>query len=404
VFVSQTHLPQLLDLAHYTDPVVRERELRDLFLPGWHCVAVWDQFRRDGDYRTFELLGRPLILWRTGDRITAFLNVCTHRFSTLTDKPCGHFAGRMKCQYHGWEYDSQGNTCKIPDAQSFRPLKKGELGLREYRVELVGQLVFVTLNDAAPPLRDYLGAELVELCEGHFSREHRLTNMADLSPPCNWKIVVENLLESYHLESVHPKTFKRFPVPEHCTHEFHPTYDYYIHDYREEPGSVALEKFACRMTGQAPELKWRHIVRYPNIAVGGSGPIYYLAMIWPVTGTTCRELVFTMHYAGPRGRWGSFWVHRLMKRFGGFTARQIQNEDMAIFPSIQRGTSSPDRPHSGGLISAREERIVAFQEYVLRGLGEPVPASHPAMSQCIVSAESTADVDAVLVQAASVNG
>jgi choline monooxygenase len=370
VFVHDTHLPQLLSLAHYSDPAVQEREIQRLFLPGWHCLALWEQFRRDGDFKTIEVLGRPLLLWRRGDRIRAFLNVCSHRFSLLTDRPMGCFPGRLKCQYHGWEYDETGNTCKIPDAQSFRPLKKGELGLREYRAELLGQLVFVTLDDAAPPLCDYLGPDLAQLCREHFSMEHRLTYIGDKVQPCNWKIVIENLLESYHIEAVHPRTFRRFPVPEHCTHTFYPTYDYYIHDYRDEPDSVAAEKFICRLTGQPLDLKWRHILRYPNIAVGGSGPWYYLLMVFPLTPATCRFLTFTMHYPGPPGQWKTRLLHRVLKRFGTFMGKQINREDARIYPGIQRGLTAPDRPHGGGLISAREERIFAFQRHLLQHLGD----------------------------------
>jgi len=369
VFVSQTHLPQLLDASHYVDPAFHELEVERLFLPGWHCVAVWDQFPHDGDYLTIEILGRPLILWRTGNAIRAFLNVCAHRFCMLTDKARGRFGDRIKCQYHGWEYDATGNTCKIPDAQNFRPLTKGELGLKEYHVDLVGQLVFVTLNDDAPPLRGYLGPDLVELCERRFSRNHRITRIADMPTPCNWKLVLENMLDAYHIECVHPKTFKYSPPSEHCTHTFHDTYDYYIHDYQDEPASANAERLLCKVTGQPLDLKWRHILRYPNIAVGGSGPWYYMEMIWPETPTTCRILVFTLHDPGRRGRVFTFLMHRLLMRLGSAVAAQVQREDAGIFAAIQHGTSAPDRPYGGGLISAREERIFAFQKFVLRETG-----------------------------------
>jgi len=376
MFVSQTHLPPLLNTSHYTDPAFHQLEVDRLFLPAWHCLAMWDQFPHDGDYHTVELFGRPLILWRTQDRIRTFLNVCSHRFCLLTNKARGRFQDRMKCQYHGWEYDCEGNTCRIPDAQSFRPLKKGELGLREYRTEQLGQLVFVTLNDEAPALEEYLGVDLVEMCQQRFSLQHRITYTWDHIAPCNWKVMIENLLESYHIESVHPKTFKRYPVPEHCSHTFHPTYDYYIHDYRDEPDSVAPEKLFCRLTGYPLDLKWRHILRYPSIAVAGAGPWYYFQQAFPITPQSCRIQSFVMHYAGPRGRWDTFLLHRVLKRLGTWAGRQINREDAGVFPSIQRGTASPDRPHGGGLISAREERVFAFQEFVLRATGQPLPDGH----------------------------
>jgi phenylpropionate dioxygenase-like ring-hydroxylating dioxygenase large terminal subunit len=372
MFVSESHLPQLLEPAHYTDPAFAQLELARLFLPGWHCIGLLDQFRRDGDFCTTALFGRPLISWRIDGVVRTFLNVCAHRFCVLTDRPTGHFPRRITCQYHGWEYDESGNTCRIPDAQHFRPLKKGELGLREYRTETVGQLIFVTLDDRAPGLAEFLSPELVRFCRSHFSPEHRLTQVAEQAVRCNWKVVVENLLEAYHIETVHPRSFKRSPAPEHCSHEFHPTHDHYVHDYSAE-SHATWERRLLRLTGQTPECRWHHILRYPNVALGGAGPCHYVQMIYPTGPDTCRLLWLAMHYSGPRGRVWPFLMHRLIYRGARHFLKQVQREDARIYPSIHRGTAAPDRPHGGGLLSAREERIFAFQEHVLRETGQPLP-------------------------------
>src|SRR5262249_49364723 len=146
-----------------------------LFLPSWQCIGALTDAPQIGDFFTAEFYGRPLVCWHTSQGFQTFLNVCTHRFCTLTDKPRGHFAERIKCQYHGWEYDETGNTCKIPDAQHFRPLKKGELGLREFRTETVGQLIFASFQDSPPPLTEFLGSRLTAWCLKNFSPRHRLT-------------------------------------------------------------------------------------------------------------------------------------------------------------------------------------------------------------------------------------
>lgn len=366
MFQHSNHLPQRLQPDHYDSPEQHARELTACFEPAWHCVGVLEQLPRVGDFLTLQILDRPLIVWRTApDQVKTFLNVCTHRFSTLNDRPCGHAAERLKCQYHGWEYDQDGNTCKIPDAQSFRPLKKGELGLREYRTEQVGQLIFVTFNAQAVDLRTFLGAELVELCERWFTPQHRLTIVNDRELACNWKIVVENVLESYHIACVHPKSFADYPPPEHCHHDFHPTYDHYTHDFTDEPRYAKPERIVARLIGREPDYCWHHLLRYPHVIVGGAGPWHYVQMIWPTSPTTCFSRWITMHDSGPRDRWWSFLLHRGLYRYGRRMARQVQDEDAAIYPKVQQGTSVTDRPHSGGLISVREERIFAFQDYIL---------------------------------------
>jgi choline monooxygenase len=383
MFRSTQHLPQRLTPEHYTSADVHQQELDRMFLPGWHCIGAWPDAPHIGDYFTVDLLGQPLVCWHTSRGFQTFLNVCTHRFCTLTDKPRGRRAQRLKCQYHGWEYDEDGNTCKIPDAQHFRPLKKGELGLREFRTETAGQLIFASLNENPLPLSDYLGPQLTGWCRRYFSPEHRLTCRNELELRCNWKIVVENVLESYHLECVHPGTFAAFPEPEDCTHEFHPTYDYYRHDVSRIPAYTRPEGWAAWLSGREPEHFWEHILRYPNVVLGGAGPWHYIQMIFPTGPETCRCVWYTMHNSGPKGQLWPFLVHRGLKRIGAASAKRIQAEDAVIYPSVHRGTAARHRPYGGGLISAREERIFTFQDYVLKTLSgeqphDVVPTPPPA--------------------------
>lgn len=373
MFHSTHHLPQRLAPEHYTSPDVYQRELDRMFLPGWHCLGALTDAPRVGDYFTTDLFGRPVICWHTSRGFQTFLNVCTHRFCTLTDKCRGRFEHRMKCQYHGWEYDDEGNTCKIPDAQHFRPLKKGELGLREFRTETVGQLIFVSLCENPVPLAEFLGPRLTDWCRRYFSPQHRLTLRSELPLNCNWKIVIENILESYHLECVHPKSFATFPDAQDCTHEFYPTYDYYKHDTSRVPAYVWPERWVAWASQREPEYFWEHILRYPNVVLGGSGPWHYIQMIYPTGPETCRSVWYVMHYSGPKGKLWPFLVHRGLMRYGAFMTRRVQREDAAVYPSIHRGTASPHRPHGGGLISAREERIFTFQDYVLKMLSDEPP-------------------------------
>lgn len=375
MFHSTQHLPQRLSADHYRSPDIYRRELDRMFLPGWHCAGVLPDAPHLGDFFTIELFDTPLVCWHTAQGFQTFLNVCTHRFCTLTDRPRGRFGARIKCQYHGWEYDESGNTCKIPDAQHFRPLKKGELGLREFKTETIGQLIFVSFHERPAPLREFLGPKLTAWCERYFSLQHRLTHKRDLHLDCNWKIVVENVLEAYHLACVHRKSFGTYPAAERCFHEFHPTYDYYLNDCSDKTHLVKLERLVARLSGREPELFWEHILRYPNVILGGSGPWHYIQMIYPTGPETCRSIWYNMHDTGPKGKVWPFLLHRLLKRVGSANIARIQTEDAGIYPSIHRGTVAAARPHGGGLISAREERIFTFQDYVLKGLSDARPES-----------------------------
>ena len=210
MFISDTHLPQLLPGKAYSDEDWYAREVADVLVPAWHAVAATNQFPKDGSFVSFELLGNPVVLRRDEGVIRAFLNVCPHRFAKVTNESSG-CAAILKCGYHGWEFDGQtGQTKRIPDAPSFRPLKKGELGLLKFQVEVCGGIVFVSVGKPSESVAaklqasgcDAVARTSVTNCVGRM----------EVSLDVNWKVAVENTLESYHIAEVHPTTFGTAPV------------------------------------------------------------------------------------------------------------------------------------------------------------------------------------------------
>ena len=361
MFINDSHLPQLLSAEHYISAEQHEREVERLFLPGWHCIGLLSELPRDGDYLTLELLGRPLIAWRSGGEVHTFLNVCSHRSSNLRSERCGHVGDQLKCQYHGWEYDETGNTRKIPDAKSFRPMKPGLLGLTKFRTEMCGQLIFMTFNDEAPSLREWLGP-MFELAEGWYTPDHGQLLVDDSEHDANWKVVVENFLEGYHLECIHPTTFGTFPDESRCTHEFHEEWDWYRDNYSREGNR--MERLICRGAGVEPQYTWHHLLRYPNIIFGVMALFNFAQTIVPIAPGRCRVMTRFVVYPGRRGRVRTWLMRKLLRAWGRRFWKKVIAEDGSIFPSVQRGLSSPEHP-KGGLISIREERIFPFQQYIL---------------------------------------
>src|SRR5437868_1689071 len=55
MFISDTHLPQLIAPRDYTSPEQFNRENERLFLPAWHCVGSLSDLPRDGDFFTTKI-------------------------------------------------------------------------------------------------------------------------------------------------------------------------------------------------------------------------------------------------------------------------------------------------------------------------------------------------------------
>src|SRR5262245_62483974 len=113
MFVNQHHLRHLLRPDQYVSEEQYRAELRHLFQPAWHPLATVRDLAKPGDFLTFNLFETPLLLRNCDGELCAFLNVCPHRHSLLSNKPKGH-SEAFRCQYHGWEFDKDGHTGKIP--------------------------------------------------------------------------------------------------------------------------------------------------------------------------------------------------------------------------------------------------------------------------------------------------
>jgi choline monooxygenase len=368
-FTSETHLPHLLSADSYVSAERWNHERESLFLPAWHCVAQTSDLTAEGSFKTLSLLGHPLILWRTAGEIRCYLNVCSHRHCLLTGKATGRMP-LLKCQYHGWEYDRDGDTRRIPDARSFKPLAPGTLGLRRYRVETVGQLVFVSLAEAPEPLDDQLGGQRTYL-EDLFSEDWQPLLTVAQEVDANWKVLAENVLEGYHLEAVHVNTFRKFAPADACRHAVHDRWTTYTEAPLEADAKPRGQaEFAARLLGVKAEPEYHHLFCYPNFAASRMTLYNWAQSILPLGPGKAVSYwqIFQLrgHSRSPAARLAAAAVARHGRRF----FREAMREDGVVMPAVQAGMAAEAHP-SGGLISAREERIFHFQRHVLERTANP---------------------------------
>ena len=361
-FTSDTHLPQLLPAEAYTSHDQFRREGTSLFRDAWHCVAQTHDLNKEGAFKTVSLLGHPLILWRTEGEIRCYLNVCSHRHCLLTGKSEGTMP-LLKCQYHGWEYDREGDTKRIPDARSFRPLAPGVLGLRQYRVKTVGQLVFVSLSADPGSLDEQLGGQRSYLEDLFSDRWAPLLTVAQ-EVNANWKVLAENVLEGYHLEEVHKNTFKKFAPAESCHHSLADRVTTYTEVPLEGNRRVRQQAdFFARLLNVRANPEYHHVFCYPNFAASRMTLFNWAQTILPVAPGKSVSYWQIFYLRGhSKTPWARF-AATVIRRHGRTFFKEAMREDGVVMPGVQAGMAAKEQP-SGGLISAREERIFHFQQFV----------------------------------------
>jgi choline monooxygenase len=364
VFTHQSQLRHLLQPHHYHDDGWYKTELERLFRPAWHLVATRHDLARPGDYITAQPWGQPVLVRNMNGELVAFLNVCPHRHSQIRSEPKGH-TERLTCQYHGWEYNAEGRTGKIPDAQAFRPWDRENACLRKFRVATVGELVWVSPAPAGESLQEFLGPVWPVWESGFDGNNFARADSWEHDFDCNWKVVVENSLESYHIPCIHEKTFKDMPEEPTCEHVLDERYTTFLTHLRDNSVNRS-QNWLVRRLGMPVTATYTHQNIHPHVTLS-SLDVHRMAMIvYPLSARRSRYRVWVYTVRGAK-RNPLAWAIRgflrmLVKRVG----RQVYWEDGHLYTAIQQGLEAS--PHRG-VIGTREERIYYFQKYVLDRCG-----------------------------------
>ncbi len=363
-FLSQGSLEHLLKPFQYYSAEQHLSEMR-LLQTCWQLVGTTSQLANPGDFLTCELLGVPIQLRNFKGSLRAFSNVCAHRHCLLTDKTCGN-SQSMRCQYHGWEYGSSGRPCKIPAPHNFVPFSK-DIQLPQYRVECAGQLVFVNLSESGPSLEEQLG-ELYPVCVEQFGPNRKAYLNWSRNYPANWKVPVENSLEAYHVPCVHPNTFGEDPGESRSHHTIGerltsfktqlPFAHSRLDNLVQHSESWVIRRLGMPTTGEYAQY---HV--FPNLLFSFTEAISLCQCVTPTSPTRSRSIVRQFGAVGQ-----TMGHHILAESWGRFKAAitaKVLKEDLDLFASIQQGLEGS--PHRG-ILGRCEERIFAFQRYLLNQL------------------------------------
>lgn len=189
----------------YVDPAYMEQEWANVWRKNWLLAGLERDVRDPGDYFVFDM-GREQILVSRGKsgHVQGFYNVCQHRGNRLVNDERGH-AGNFRCAYHAWTYDTDGELKIIPYQERFaQGVPCEERSLRKVHTDIWDGFVFVCLDDDPQPLLDFLGPVVEHLAPYRF-RNMVLVEDQTVHHQCNWKAVIDNFSELYHVDFLHPQ-------------------------------------------------------------------------------------------------------------------------------------------------------------------------------------------------------
>lgn len=188
----------------YTSEAFLEQEWEGMWTKVWLLLGREAELPEPGDWQMEEVGPEEILMVRQKDGgVKAFYNICQHRGNPLVDVPKGHVMKNFVCKYHSWSFMTDGELKFAPDKDDFPEGNPcGKVNLEELKCETFAGFIWVNMDPNCGSLKDYLGPiwDEWEKREIH-TWKRAMANTMWL--PCNWKVVLDNFNESYHVPTVH---------------------------------------------------------------------------------------------------------------------------------------------------------------------------------------------------------
>nr|WP_281397073.1 aromatic ring-hydroxylating dioxygenase subunit alpha [Sphingobium boeckii] len=330
-----------------------------LFQKGWQFVSMTDELANDQDFVTLDLPGTAVVVQNFAGALRAFRNVCPHRLNLVQTEERGNRP--LICRYHGWAFDSGGRPKTLPPRQEFPSGGDDErLCLQRFHVEICGRFVFVSMEESPPSLTEFLGEFALVLDQ--LSRViGPLTNQGTIAHACNWKLLVENVLECYHCGFVHPETFvKGLGIGKKAIADVRIALGHSSSHFPKSP--TARDALKARAVAHLIDREYVHesffhVHIFPNLFISSSeGAAFYVGHAVPISAgeTNLRTRFFAPKIdLDDRAQARQDLINRQAVTLG----KQVIGEDKTILENVQRGMGAANRLP---VLGADEIRIKAF--------------------------------------------
>lgn len=367
----------------YHDETFAKLEQDRIWKSSWVAVAELSELANPGDVVPVKVADQNIILANDKGTIRAFQNVCRHRGAQLVGEKCTK-RKTILCPYHRWGYALDGRLMGTPawDADEMgkaipekirekfktnhvKDFNKKEMGLFPVRSETELGMVFVNLDEQAPPLEDWLGDILVTLKDYPFQNLDILGSGHDKTYPikANWKVLIENFLEYYHLPAVHPALCMVSGVDEHDREQGKGMYMC----FKTNPltkGGTALDPGRMPFTpgiGEANQETAYHVCIFPNVFFSVYPDNIFRVIMQPgaTPGQTIEKATLLTNVDAIAAPDAEALLHKTW-----LFHDNVNTEDINICEKVQTGTSASS--YQGGRFSFRfEETLHRFQNMVI---------------------------------------
>ena len=347
----------------YFDERIAQLERNGVFASNWQVVGRVDQVQERGQFFTIDVNQEPLIVVRSDDgQLRAFFNVCRHHAAAVVPEAAG-CAKQFRCPYHGWTYGNDGALKGMVEFEGVCNFERADNGLVPVRVDVWENFVLVNLDGKAMALKDYLGKVPEIVAPLNISEKLHYFDRRIYTLNCNWKVYVDNYLDGgYHVPHAHKGLSSVVEYTKYAIENFERAC------LQSSPldSSGALESsIGATRQGHAFYL-WV----YPNFMMNAYSGVMDTNLVLPLGVDKCA-VIFDYYFSDISDAAQGHHKESIA------VSEKVQDEDMAICDSVQRGLAS--RAYVAGRLSVRREAGEHLFHRLLhadmtKSLGRPVAA------------------------------
>jgi choline monooxygenase len=323
----------------YFDSRIAQLERDSVFAANWQVVGRLDQVKEPGQFFTVDIQNEPLLIVRSEDgTLRAFYNVCRHHAAAVEPQSAG-CAKQFRCPYHGWTYGNDGSLKGMVEFEGVCNFDRKDNSLVPVRVDTWENFIFMNLGGNATPLQEFLGnvpslVAPLKLTENlhYFDRRTYTLN-------CNWKVYVDNYLDGgYHVPHAHKGLSSVVEYTKYTIENFERAC---LQSSPLDASSASDSAIGATRQGHAFYL-WI----YPNFMINAYSGVMDTNLVLPLGVDKCA-VIFDYYFADISSAAAQQHSDSIA------VSEKVQDEDMAICDSVQRGLAS--RAYVTGRLSVRRE-------------------------------------------------
>jgi choline monooxygenase len=346
-----------LPAESYTDYDFWKKECNTVLSDDWLFVGLVHELKNSGDVIPLSIAGKPIFLVKDiENKISVFHNICSHRCLKLVDEK-KNVGKIIKCPYHAWSYSLNGELKAAPHVGGTNHHKPdgfnfSDHGLKSIRTHIWHDWIFINFNGKAKKFNEYAKPLIRRFNNIDLTKLKYVATLDFGKINTNWKFLIENFIEPYHVQFVH-KTTTNQPLKDHYT----------FVDGKCYGSGIDVEK-EDEKNDSALSVTSKYLSLFPNFIMGTYFPnqvgVYLNIPISPSV-TLQKRIIYTTD--------GKSMTKKEIQKIKNIWW-SVHKEDHEMCERLQEGRSSPASNNGGLLSPVWEKGVQAFQKLIINSINK----------------------------------